>query len=96
MRIDVSLLPALAAAFMLAFARVGAMVMLLPGLGESNIPTRVKLSIALMLTLLKRIRERDAHPARVPGRRRAVARKYARKKASGLQRRSWCRSGAEN
>jgi flagellar biosynthetic protein FliR len=52
MRIDVSLLPALAATFMLAFARVGAMVMLLPGLGESNIPTRVKLSIALLLTLI--------------------------------------------
>ena len=46
MRIDVSLLPALAAAFMLAFARVGAMVMLLPGLGETSIPTRVKLLVA--------------------------------------------------
>ena len=52
MRIDVSLLPALAAAFMLAFARVGAMVMLLPGLGESDIPMQVKLSIALLLTLI--------------------------------------------
>src|ERR1700758_1990075 len=52
MRLDVSLLPALAAAFMLAFARVGAMVMLLPGLGESNIPVRIKLSIALLLTLI--------------------------------------------
>jgi flagellar biosynthesis protein FliR len=52
MRIDISLLPALAAAFMLVFARVGAMVMLLPGLGESNIPVRVKLSIALLLTLI--------------------------------------------
>src|SRR5881275_992804 len=52
MRIDVSLLPALAAAFMLAFARVGAMVMLLPGLGEINIPVRVKLAIALLLTLV--------------------------------------------
>ena len=52
MRIDVSLLPALAAAFMLVFARIGAMVMLLPGLGESNIPVRVKLAIALMLTLV--------------------------------------------
>ena len=46
MRIDISLLPALAATFMLVFARVGAMVMLLPGFGESNIPVRVKLSIA--------------------------------------------------
>ena len=52
MRIDISLLPALAAAFMLVFARVGAMVMLLPGLGESNIPVRIKLAIALLLTLI--------------------------------------------
>ena len=52
MRLDVSLLPALAAAFMLVFARVGAMVMLMPGLGEENIPMRIKLSIALMLTLI--------------------------------------------
>src|ERR1035441_9994758 len=52
MRIDISLLPALAAAFMLVFARIGAMVMLLPGLGESNIPVRVKLAIALLLTLV--------------------------------------------
>lgn len=52
MRIDVSLLPVLAATFMLVFARVGAMVMLMPGFGESNIPVRVKLSIALLLTLI--------------------------------------------
>lgn len=52
MRIDISLLPALAATFMLVFARVGAMVMLLPGFGESNIPTRIKLAIALLLTLI--------------------------------------------
>ena len=52
MRVDISLLPALAATFMLVFARVGAMVMLLPGFGESNIPVRVKLAIALLLTLI--------------------------------------------
>jgi len=52
MRIDIAFLPALAAAFMLAFARIGAMVMLLPGLGESNIPVRIKLSIALLLTMI--------------------------------------------
>jgi flagellar biosynthetic protein FliR len=52
MRIDVSLLPSLAAAFMLVFARVGAMVMLMPGFGEANIPTQLKLSIALALTLI--------------------------------------------
>ena len=52
MRIDISVLPALAATFMLVFARIGAMVMLLPGLGESNIPVRIKLAIALLLTLI--------------------------------------------
>lgn len=52
MHIDISLLPALAAIFVLVFARMGAMVMLLPGFGESNIPVRVKLGIALLLTLI--------------------------------------------
>src|SRR2546429_6325641 len=52
MRVDISLLPALAATFMLVFARVGAMVMLMPGFGESNIPVRIKLAIALLLTLI--------------------------------------------
>jgi flagellar biosynthesis protein FliR len=52
MRIDISLLPALAASFMLVFARIGAMVMLLPGFGETNIPVRIRLGIALALTLI--------------------------------------------
>src|SRR5262245_24762630 len=52
MRIDVSFLPAVAATFMLMFARIGTMVMLLPGLGEVNIPQRVRLTVALMLTLV--------------------------------------------
>jgi flagellar biosynthetic protein FliR len=37
---------------MLVFARIGAMVMLLPGLGETNIPVRIKLAIAPLLTLI--------------------------------------------
>jgi flagellar biosynthetic protein FliR len=52
MKIDISLLPVLAAAFMLVFARVGAMVMLMPGFGEVNIPVRIRLGIALALTLI--------------------------------------------
>src|SRR5689334_21351974 len=52
MRVDISFLPALAAAFLLVFARVGTMVMLLPGIGESSMPTRVRLTIALMLTAI--------------------------------------------
>lgn len=52
MQIDVSFLPALAAAFLLVFARVGTMVMLLPGIGESGMPVRVRLTIALTLTAI--------------------------------------------
>ena len=52
MRIDLSFLPALAAAFMLMFARIGTMVMLMPALGERAIPPRIRLVIALALTLV--------------------------------------------
>jgi flagellar biosynthetic protein FliR len=61
MRIDVSFLPALAAAFLLVFARIGTMVMLMPGLGEVNIPTRIRLGIALALTLILLPLHRDAY-----------------------------------
>jgi flagellar biosynthetic protein FliR len=50
MRVDVSFLPAYAAAFMLVFARVGTMIMLMPGLGELTVSPRVRLTIALALT----------------------------------------------
>jgi flagellar biosynthetic protein FliR len=52
MQIDVSFLPALAAAFMLAFARIGTMVMLMPALGELAVSPRVRLAIALALTMV--------------------------------------------
>ena len=50
MQINISFLPALAAAFLLTFARIGTMMMMMPGLGESNMPSRVRLTIALVLT----------------------------------------------
>jgi flagellar biosynthetic protein FliR len=50
MKIDVSFLPLLAASFILAFARIGTMIMLLPGLGELSVPVRIRLTIALVLT----------------------------------------------
>lgn len=49
MRVDVSFLPALAAAYLLVFARVGSMLMLLPGLGELSVPVRMRLTVALVL-----------------------------------------------
>jgi len=50
MHIDISFLPALAAAYMLAFGRIGTMVMLLPGVGELSVPMRMRLTVALVLT----------------------------------------------
>ena len=61
MQIDVSFLPAFAAAFMLMFARIGTMVMLLPGLGELSVPARVRLTIALVLTAVLMPLHRSAY-----------------------------------
>ena len=52
MQLDVSFLPAFGAAFILMFARIGTMVMLLPGLGEMSVPVRVRLTVALVLTFV--------------------------------------------
>ena len=61
MQIDVSFLPAFAAAFMLSFARIGTMVMLLPGLGELTVSPRVRLTIALVLTAVIMPLHRNAY-----------------------------------
>ena len=46
------LIPDVAIAFMLTFARVGTMAMLMPGIGEQLITTRARLSFAFLLTLV--------------------------------------------
>jgi flagellar biosynthetic protein FliR len=46
-----SILPEFALAFMLVFARVGTMMMLMPGLGEQVAPQRIRLAVALFVTL---------------------------------------------
>ena len=61
MKIDVSFLPAFAAAFMLCFSRIGTMLMLLPGLGELTVSSRVRLTMALVLTMLILPLHRDAY-----------------------------------
>ncbi len=48
----ITLLPALAATFIIVFTRVGTLVMLLPGIGEQSMPARMRLSLALLLTLI--------------------------------------------
>jgi flagellar biosynthetic protein FliR len=45
-------IPELATAFMLTFARVGTLVMLMPGIGEQMISARLRLALALLLSLV--------------------------------------------
>ena len=49
---SLALLPGFAEAFMLAFARIGTLIMLMPGLGERAVPARMRLAVALLLTLM--------------------------------------------
>jgi flagellar biosynthetic protein FliR len=60
-QVDVSFLPTFAAAFLLSFARIGTMVMLLPGLGELSVPPRVRLTLALVLTAVMLPLHRSAY-----------------------------------
>jgi len=60
-KIDLSFLPALAAAFLLVFARTGTMMMLLPGLGEQNISARLRLTVALVLAAVLLPLHRNAY-----------------------------------
>src|ERR1700740_2647784 len=61
MRIDLSFLPALGASFLLVFARIGTMLMLLPGLGEQNISARMRLTFALILAAVLLPLHRNAY-----------------------------------
>lgn len=46
------LLPGIAAAYLLTFARVGTLIMLMPGIGEQMISPRLRLAFALLVTLV--------------------------------------------
>lgn len=52
MTVGLDWLPQTAFAYLLIFARVGTLLMLMPALGEQVIPTRLRLSFALAVTLV--------------------------------------------
>ena len=52
MTISLDWLPATAFTYIILFARIGAMMMLMPALGEQMIPMRLRLSFALAFTLV--------------------------------------------
>ncbi len=49
---NITLLPEIAFTFLLIFARLGTMVMLMPALGEQSVPARIRLGIALSMTVV--------------------------------------------
>jgi flagellar biosynthetic protein FliR len=49
---NLAVIPETAAAFMIAFARIGTLVMLMPGIGERLISVRIRLTIAVLLTMV--------------------------------------------
>ncbi len=52
MTLPLSFLPELAMSFILVFARLGAMMMLMPGVGEQTVPARIRLGLALLVTFI--------------------------------------------
>jgi flagellar biosynthesis protein FliR len=52
MTLNFSLVPIMAVIYLLMFTRIGTMLMLMPGLGERGVPVRIRLTIALLLTLI--------------------------------------------
>lgn len=63
MTIGLGFLPATVFAFMLVFARVGTMMMLVPAFGEQAILSRLRLGLALILSLIFLPLVRDLLPA---------------------------------
>jgi flagellar biosynthetic protein FliR len=50
MAIHLPALSGIVLVYLLVFARVGAMIMLLPGIGDANVPSRVRLMLALSIS----------------------------------------------
>jgi len=46
------LLPGMASAYLLVFARVGTLIMLMPGVGEQTVPPRLRLAFAILVALV--------------------------------------------
>ncbi|KKB79879.1 flagellar biosynthesis protein FliR [Devosia soli] len=52
MALDLNWAPAVAFTYLMLFARIGAMLMLLPALGEDTIPARLRLAFAVMFSVV--------------------------------------------
>ena len=66
MHIQLASLSGILLTYLLVFARVGAMVMLLPGFGTMGVPARVRLVLALAISLALTPTVQSAYPAQSP------------------------------
>ena len=66
MHIHIPALSGILLTYLLVFARVGAMVMLLPAIGEMGVPARVRLLLALAIAVALAPTVQHAYPAEAP------------------------------
>ena len=66
MHIQLATLSGAVLTYLLVFARVGAMIMLLPGFGTMGVPARVRLVLALAVSLALTPTVQSAYPAEAP------------------------------
>ncbi len=66
MHIHLPAISGLILTYLLVFARVGAMVMLLPAIGEMGVPSRVRLLLALAISVALAPTVQGAYPATAP------------------------------
>ena len=66
MQIHLPALSGIVLTYLLVFARVGAMIMLLPGIGTMGVPSRVRLVLALAIAFALTPQVQSAYPAVAP------------------------------
>ena len=66
MHIHLAALSGIVLTYLLVFARTGAMMMLLPALGEGGIPTQIRLVLALAVSVALAPVVQHAYPAQAP------------------------------
>ena len=66
MTIHLSALSGIVLTYLLVFSRVGAMVMLLPAIGQAGVPARVRLVLALAISLALTPQVQSAYPGVAP------------------------------
>jgi flagellar biosynthetic protein FliR len=67
MHITLPALSGIVLTYLLVFARVGSMVMLLPAIGEMGVPSRVRLVLALAISFALTPQVQSSYPAAIPG-----------------------------